>query len=81
MASDGAVLAKKCAKCHGINFEKAPLGRKNHIAKGNTKEQAITKIKYYQHPEEADEMVMQAQVKNLNEAQIEALAQYISTRK
>lgn len=81
MASDGAILAKRCAACHGVNFEKAPLGRENHIAKGNSKEQAIRKIKYYQHAKDADELIMKAQVKNLTPSQINALAEYISTRK
>ena len=80
MAADGAALAKKCVACHGMNFEKAPLGRKNHIAKGNTKEDLIKKIKYYQNPKEADEMVMKAQVKNLSDAEIEALAEYIANK-
>lgn len=81
MASDGAILAKKCISCHGMNFEKAPLGRSHHIVKGDTKEELIKKIKYYQHPDEADEMVMKIQVQNLSDDDIESLAEYISTRK
>lgn len=81
MASDGAILAKKCVSCHGVNFEKAPLGRSSHIAKGDSKEELIKKIKYYQHPDEADEKIMQQQVKDLTDSDIKALAEYISTRK
>jgi len=34
-------------------------------------------IKYYQHPKEADEKIMQLQVKGLNKSDIKALAEYI----
>lgn len=81
MASNGAALAKKCVACHGAKFDKAPLGRKHHIVKGDSKEEIIKKLTYYQNPKEADEKVMQTQVKDLSKADIKALAEYISTLK
>ena len=63
--------------CHGANFDKAPLVRKHHIIKGDSQKKIADMIKYYQHPKETDEKVMQVQVKDLNDADIKALAKYI----
>jgi len=76
-AAAPAVIAQKCVACHGANFDKAPLGRKHHIIKGDSQKKIADMIKYYQHPEEADEKVMQVQVKDLNDTDIKALAEYI----
>lgn len=77
IAADGAALTQKCIACHGVGFEKAPLGQTGHVVKGDTQEKIVKMLKYYQHPEEADEMVMKAQVSNLDETQIATIAKYI----
>ncbi len=77
-ASNGATLAKKCVSCHGSKFQNAPLDRKNHVARGQSMETLIEKIKYYKNPEESDEMIMKTQVINLSDNDIKALAKYIS---
>ncbi len=76
VASEGANLTKNCAACHGINFTKAPLGRKHHIVR-DSKARMIKMMKYYQHPKDPDEMVMKPQVANLTDAQISTIADYI----
>lgn len=75
-AADGATLTSTCVGCHGVNFSKAPLGRTNHIIKGS-KDRIAKRIKYYQNPEESDEMVMKAQVVKFSDAQINTVAAYI----
>jgi len=77
MASNPAQLAQRCIGCHGANFAKAPLGRSNHVIKGDSYEKIVKMIKYYQHPKEADEMVMKTQVQNLSDKDIKSLAKYI----
>ena len=76
-AADPAVLAQKCMACHGVNFEKAPLGETHHVIKGDSLKKIADMIKYYQHPKEADEKVMQEQVKGLKPDEIKALSEYI----
>ncbi len=76
MASEGATLTRKCVGCHGVDFTKAPLGRKHHIIK-DSKARIVSMMKYYQNPKDEDEMVMKSQVKNLTDAQINTIADYI----
>lgn len=75
----GALFAKKCASCHGAKAEKSALNKSQIIA--TLSEQQITDaLKGYQNGTYGREMkaVMQGQAKPLNDAQIEALAKYIS---
>jgi cytochrome c553 len=80
-AMDGQALTRKCVGCHGLSFEKAPLGRSAHVVKGESYSKIVKMIKYYQHPKESDEMIMKTQVKNLTDAQIKTIAKYISSLK
>jgi len=75
-AADGAALTKTCVACHGVNFTKPPQGNTHHIIK-DSKARIVKMIKYYQHPKEADEMVMKAPVENLTDAQINTIADWI----
>ena len=80
MASSGEQLSKKCKACHGVDFKKAPFNRSSHILKKdeNTYKVLIQKIKYFQNPEEQDEMVMKYQVEKLTDDEIKQIAKYIS---
>ena len=77
--ADGAALFTKCAGCHGAKGEKHALGKSNIIA-GQSKADLVKKIKGYQDGSYGGAMkgLMVSQVKGLNDAQIEALADYIS---
>ncbi len=76
LASGGADLTKSCIACHGANFTTPPLGREHHIVR-DSRARIVKWLKYYKHPKEDDEMVMQKQVKNLTNAQINEIADYI----
>jgi len=77
MASSGEQLAKKCVACHGSDFTKAPLGRAGHIASKDSKEKIIKMLKYYKHPKEADEKVMQTPIMKYSDEDIMKVAEYI----
>ena len=81
-AVDGATLFKACAGCHGINGEKAALG-KSELIGGWSKEKVATALKGYQEGTYGKAMkgVMKGQVARLDDEKIEALAEYISTLK
>ncbi len=80
MAADGAALYKKCAGCHGPHGEKKALG-KSAVIKGWSKEKIVEALKGYKagtrnvHGMGA---LMKAQVATLSDADIEAIADYIS---
>ena len=80
MAADGAALYKKCAGCHGAHGEKKALG-KSEVIKGWPKEKTIEALKGYKagtrnvHGMGA---LMKGQVASLSDADIEAIADYIS---
>ncbi len=80
MAADGATLAKKCAGCHGAHFEKKALG-KSAVVKGWPKEKIVEALKGYKAGTRnvyGMGALMKAQVAALSDADIEALADYIS---
>jgi len=81
MAADGATLTKNCIGCHGVNFEKPPLGRTDHIAINNSFKDLVKKIKYFQNPEDSDEMVMKPYVSKLSDEEINTIAKYIFSKK
>lgn len=68
----------KCVGCHGVNGEKAALG-KSQIIKGWEASKTITALKGYQDGTYGGTMagVMKGQVMKLSEADIEALAKHI----
>ena len=77
MASSGEQLAQKCVACHGSDFSKAPLGETGHIVSKDSKEKIVKMLKYYKHPEEADEKVMQLQIADYSNDDINKVAEYI----
>ncbi len=80
MAADGAALYKKCAGCHGMHGEKKALG-KSAVIKGWPKDKVIEALKGYKagtrnvHGMGA---LMKGQVASLSDADMEAIADYIS---
>jgi cytochrome c553 len=73
------LFSQKCASCHGAKAEKSALNKSQIIA--TLSEQQINDaLKGYQNGTYGREMkaVMQGQAKALNDAQIDALAKYIS---
>jgi cytochrome c553 len=77
--ADGKKLFIKCAGCHGMNGEKHALG-KSQIIKGWSVEKVETALKGYKDGTYggASKSFMKAQVANLSDADIKALAEYIS---
>ncbi len=78
-AEDGAALYKKCASCHGAAGEKPALG-KSKIIKDMSAAQITTALKGYKDGSYggAQKGLMKGQVASLNDAQITAIAAYIS---
>lgn len=80
VAINGAVLFKKCASCHGQKAEKAALGKSQIIAGWD-----VAKLDGALHGYKdgsyggAMKGLMKSQVQSLNDAQITALAEYISS--
>ncbi len=77
-----SLYKSKCAGCHGTKGEKHALGKSNLIA-GESKALLVQKIKGYKDGTFGGAMksIMTSQVKSLSDAQIEELAEYISTLK
>ncbi len=83
MAADGAALYKKCAGCHGMHGEKKALGKSAPIA-GWDKEKLVEALKGYKAGTRnvyGMGALMKGQVASLSDADIEALADYISKLK
>ncbi len=81
-AADGATLFKTCATCHGAKAEKQALNKSQVIAGWSADKISAALHGYkdgtYGGPLKA---TMGAQVKNLDDASIKALADYISAIK
>lgn len=80
-AVDGAsVFNQKCVSCHGSKAEKSALGKSQIIA-GWEEQKIIDVLKGYQNGTYGKEMkmIMQGQAKGLDDAQLKAVAHYIST--
>jgi cytochrome c len=77
-ADDGATLYEKCVICHGKAGEKVALG-KSKIIKDMSQADFIASLKGYQDGSYggAQKGLMTAQVKSLDDAQIEAIAKHI----
>lgn len=73
------VYGQKCASCHGAKAEKSALNKSQVIA-NFSEAQVKEALKGYQNGTYGKDMkpLMQGQVKVLNDAQIDALAKYIS---
>lgn len=81
-SSEGKQLFLKCAGCHGQNGEKPALG-KSLVIQGWDKQKTIDALNGYKNDTYGSVMkgVMKSQVLSLNDSEIEALAEYISTLK
>ena len=80
VAADGAALYKKCAGCHGIHGEKKALG-KSAVIKGWPKAKVVEALKGYKAgTRNVHGMggLMKGQVASLSDADIEAIADYLS---
>ena len=78
-AADGAGLYAPCAACHGVNAEKAALG-KSQVIKGWDAAKIETALNGYKTGSYGGAMkgVMKGQVARLSNDDIKALADYIS---
>ena len=81
-SADGASLYKTCATCHGSKAEKPALNKSQIIA-GWSSENTIAALSGYKNGTYGGSMksTMNAQVKNLDDSAIVALAKYIETLK
>lgn len=79
MADEGGDLFKKCATCHGVQGEKAALG-KSKIIKDMSSAQIVTALKGYKDGSYggASKALMKGQVMTLSDVQITVLATHIS---
>jgi len=75
-----ALYKEDCANCHGKFARKSAFG-KSQVISGFSKEQIKKAIIGYQEKTYGGSMknLMRKQVSSLNETEIDALAQYIST--
>lgn len=74
------VFSRQCASCHGQNAEKSALNKSQVIA-GWAPQKTIDALKGYKDGSYGGNMkaIMKGQAGGLNDAEIEALAAYIST--
>lgn len=77
---DGGVIYKACSTCHGVNAEKAALG-KSKIIQGWSTDQVAEALYGYKNGTYGAAMkgIMKAQVSKLSDEDIELVAEYIST--
>ncbi|GAA7323450.1 cytochrome c [Helicobacter pylori] len=79
MATDVKALAKSCAACHGVKFEKKALGKSKIV---NMMSEAEIEKDLMDFKSGANKNpVMTAQAKKLSDEDIKALAKYIPTLK
>ncbi|RVZ56903.1 cytochrome c [Helicobacter pylori] len=79
MATDVKALAKGCAACHGVKFEKKALGKSKIV---NMMSEAEIEKDLMDFKSGANKNpVMSAQAKKLSDEDIKALAKYILTLK
>ena len=75
-AADGESIYKKCAGCHGAKGEKTNFAKLQGLSKADV----VSKLNGYKKGTGgAKKAMMIPQAKSLNDAQIEALATYISS--
>ena len=87
-AADGAAVYKKCVACHGANAEKPYLGGKVPALNTLSKEDIIASLKGYKDGTLGEGKgkfgmmgVMKGQAASLNDESIEALADFIVSKK
>ena len=75
-----AVFVRQCASCHGQNGEKSALN-KSKVIQGWETQKTVMALKGYQDGTYGSSMkgIMKAQVSSFSDAQIDAVAEYIST--
>jgi len=78
-ANDGAALYKTCATCHGAKADKAALNKSQIIA-GWSADKIAAALTGYKNGTYGGPLkgTMTGQVKNLDDAKIAALSQYIA---
>jgi cytochrome c len=81
LLADGASLFKRCAGCHGVNAEKAALG-KSQIIKGWEASKTVAALKGYKDGTYGGAMkgVMKGQVTTMSEAAMQEIGEYIATK-
>jgi cytochrome c553 len=79
MASDGATLFTKCAKCHGEDGRHSAFGKSAKIAGWKAK-QTVAVLNIFKNMSKFDKFarVMNRQVSKLSDKEIKAVAEYIS---
>ncbi len=81
-AADGAALYKKCASCHGNTGEKRALN-KSKVINEMSKEELVAALKGYKDGTYGGPMkaLMKGQVASYDDAQIEAVSEFIAAKK
>jgi len=76
---DGAKIFVKCSSCHGKNAQKKALG-KSQVIKGWKESKIVTALHGYKRGTYGGSMkaIMKGQASGLNDAEINAVAKYIS---
>lgn len=82
-ASDGAALFQKCAACHGAKAEKPALGKSEVIAgwKADKIDEALKGYKAGTRNTKGMGAIMKGQTATLSDADMKALAEYVSKLK
>ena len=82
LATDGAMLYSKCAKCHGKNGKHKAFGKSSRIAGWKVK-QTVAVLKIFKNMSKFDKFarVMNRQVSKLSDKDILAVSKYISKLK
>ncbi len=82
LAVDGAILAKKCQSCHGVNYDKHALGESPDISRYSAKK-LINELNEVREetPDDANARIMKEQIKGFSDAEIKAVAEYIAGHK
>ena len=78
-AADGAAIFKKCVSCHGPKAEKQALG-KSHVIQGWSADKIEAALHGYKDGSYGGPMkaLMKGQVAPMSDADIKAVAEYIS---
>lgn len=82
VAADGTTIFNRCAKCHGIDGRHKAFGKSAKIA-GAPTEQIVEVLEIFKKMSKVDKFakVMNKEVSKLSEAEIHAVAEYISKLK
>jgi len=82
LMADGASSYKKCSACHGVNAEKAALG-KSKVINAMSEQELTEAINGYKDGTYGGPMkgLMKGQVTSLDDAQIEEIAKFLEAQK